>query len=148
MSGYWRRAGIWRSTCTLSNLASSTRSRAPPQGLHSHEELAAEAAAAYCETEANQARPRRISWARLLKRGFDIDMHSCPNCSAGELKTMAAILERPAIETILTHLGQDPQPPPEGREAGPHPQRHGKVRLNDLSTTVLMRSHRSPLKRD
>jgi len=33
---------------------------------------------------------------------------------------IAAILERPVIEKILTHLGLDPQPPPRGRarEAG------------------------------
>jgi len=30
----------------------------------------------------------------------------------GELKIIAAILERPVIEKILTHLGLDPQPPP------------------------------------
>jgi len=34
---------------------------------------------------------------------------------------IAAILERPVIEKILTYLGLDPQPPPRGqrREAGP-----------------------------
>jgi hypothetical protein len=31
--------------------------------------------------------------------GFDIDMQHCPNCGAGELKIIAAILERPVIET-------------------------------------------------
>ncbi|MBK9363632.1 MAG: transposase [Rubrivivax sp.] len=73
-----------------------------------------------CEAEMVQARPHRISWARLLKRVFDIDMQHCPNCGAGELKIIAAILERPVIEKILTHLGPDPQPPPRGRarEAG------------------------------
>ena len=73
-----------------------------------------------CEVETVQARPHRISWARLLKRVFDIDMQHCPNCGAGELKIIAAILERPVIEKILTHLGLDPQPPPWGRarEAG------------------------------
>ena len=70
--------------------------------------------------QALQARPNRISWARLLKRVFDIDMHTCPNWGGGELKIIAAILERPVIEKILTHLGLDPQPPPRGRarEAG------------------------------
>jgi hypothetical protein len=83
-----------------------------------------------------------------LKLRFDIDMQHCPNCGAGELKIIAAILERPVIEKILTHLGLsadarpslrtdlrltkgpssararparlDPQPPPRGRacEAG------------------------------
>jgi hypothetical protein len=28
-----------------------------------------------------------------------------PNCGGGELKIIAAILERPVIEKILTHLG-------------------------------------------
>ncbi len=37
-----------------------------------------------------------------------------------EFRTIEAILERPVIEKILTHLGLDPQPPPKGRsrEAG------------------------------
>jgi hypothetical protein len=82
-------------------------------------------AAAECEIEAAQARPGRISWARLLKRVFVIDMQHCPNCGGGELKIIAAILERPVIEKILTHLGLDPQPPPRGRaretgQPGPH----------------------------
>jgi hypothetical protein len=77
-------------------------------------------AAAECEVETVQVRSHRISWARLLKRVFDIDMQHCPSCGAGELKIIAAILERPVIEKILTHLGLDPQPPPRGRarEAG------------------------------
>jgi hypothetical protein len=92
-----------------------------PQGPLEQEELAAEAVvAAECEVETVQARPQRISWARLLNRVFDIDMQHCPNCGAGELKFIAAILERPVIEKILDHLGLDPQPPPKSRarEAG------------------------------
>jgi hypothetical protein len=42
-------------------------------------------------------------------------MQHCPNCGCGELKIIAAILERPVVEKILTHLGLDPQPPPRGR---------------------------------
>ena len=66
--------------------------------------------------------PHRISWQRLLKPVFDIDMQHCPNCGAGELKIIAAILERPVIEKILTHLGLGPQLPPRGpaREIGQH----------------------------
>jgi uncharacterized protein (DUF983 family) len=73
------------------------------------------------ETAQGQGRPNRIGWARLLKRVFDIDMQHCPNCGGGQLKIIAAILQRPVIEKILTHLGLDPQPPPRGRarEAGP-----------------------------
>jgi hypothetical protein len=67
-----------------------------------------------------QAGPHRIGWAQLLERVFDIDMERCPNCGAAELKIIAAILERPVVEKILSHLGLDRQPPPRGRarEAG------------------------------
>ena len=86
-----------------------------PQSPQEQEQATEGAAAAECEVETVQARPNRISWARLLKRVFGIDMHTCPNCGGGELKIIAAILERPVIEKILTHLGLDPQPPPRGR---------------------------------
>ena len=99
------------------------RAQVVPQGPPAQAPAATEAAAAAeCEVEPVQARPHRISWARLLKRIFDIDMQHCPHCGAGELKIIAAILERPVIEKILSHLGLDPQPPPKGRarEAGLH----------------------------
>jgi len=38
-------------------------------------------------------------------------MAHCPNCG-GELKIIAAILEQPVIEKILTHLGLEARPPP------------------------------------
>ena len=91
------------------------RPRVVPQGSEVAEQTSEAAVAGECETEAAQQRPGRISWARLLERVFDIDMERCPNCGGGELKIIAAILERPVIERILTHLGLDPQPPPKGR---------------------------------
>ena len=45
---------------------------------------------------------------KLLKRVFDIDMRNCPNCGGGELRIIAAMLERPVIEKILSQLGLDP----------------------------------------
>ena len=58
-----------------------------PQGPPADEEPATEAAAAAkSEVEAVQAPAPRISWTKLLKRVFDIDMQRCPNCGAGELK--------------------------------------------------------------
>ena len=42
-------------------------------------------------------------------------MQHGPNCGGGELKIIAAILERLVVQKILTHLGLDPQPPPRGR---------------------------------
>ena len=41
-----------------------------------------------------QGAPARMSWARLLKRVFDIDIEQCPNCG-GALKIIAAIGAEP-----------------------------------------------------
>ena len=92
----------------------------PAQGQAATEAAAVAESAVENESELVQARPHRTSWARLLRRVFDIDMQHCPNCGGGELKIIAAILERSVIEKILTHLGLDPQPTPRGRacEAG------------------------------
>ena len=46
---------------------------------------------AECEAGCAHHRPVRLSWAKLLKRVFEIDMEHCPNCG-GELKIIAAIL--------------------------------------------------------
>jgi len=45
-----------------------------------------------------------MSWAKLLKRVFALDLEHCPNCG-GELKIIAAIVKALVIERILTHLG-------------------------------------------
>jgi hypothetical protein len=83
-----------------------------PQGPKVEEQATEAAAAGECADEVGQCRPHRIGWARLLKRVFDIDMPHCSNFGGGELKIIAAILGRPVIGRILTHLGLDPQPPP------------------------------------
>ena len=124
-AGRGRRALAWapgNPGAVAAMLATSTelRSLVVPQGPEVEERATAAVAASECvvQTETNPDRPdrpHRIAWARLLKRVFDIDMQHCPNCGAGELKIIAAILERPVIEKILTHLGLDPQPPPRGR---------------------------------
>jgi len=51
-------------------------------------------------------------WAKLLKRVFEIDMEHCLSCG-GALKIIAAILEQPVIEKILTHLGLQARAPPQ-----------------------------------
>jgi hypothetical protein len=53
----------------------------------------------------------RISWARLLKRVFDIDIEQCPQCG-GPLTIIAAILDPTVIAKILTHLGLSARAPP------------------------------------
>ena len=66
---------------------------------------------ATCEANCAHHRPVRLSWARLLKRVFELDLEHCPNCG-GESKIIAAILEQPVIEKILTHLGLQARAPP------------------------------------
>ncbi len=46
---------------------------------------------------------RRISWARLLKRVFDIDVTVCPKCR-GNMKIISAIEDPAVIKKILTHF--------------------------------------------
>jgi len=60
--------------------------------------------------EAPGSRAKRISWARLLKRVFDIDVTSCFSCR-GEVKVIAAILERAVIVQIISHLKLPTEPP-------------------------------------
>ena len=62
------------------------------------------------ESVCTHSRPARISWARLLKRVFQIDIEHCPNCG-GQLKIIAAILESAVIERMLTHLGLQARAP-------------------------------------
>jgi Putative transposase len=47
-------------------------------------------------------------------------LEHCPN-GGGELRIIAAILERPAIEKILTHLGLEARAPPRSPARGPMP---------------------------
>jgi len=60
----------------------------------------------------------RLSWAKLLKRVFEIDLEHCPNCG-GQLKIIAAILEQSVIEKILTQLGLQSDCGPGRRHARP-----------------------------
>ena len=119
-SSAWSRLHLIRFHRVLAPNA-KLRSRVVPPGPLAHTQGGSEATAAGDrDLDTVPTGPHRISWARLLKRVFDIDMQHCPNCGGGELKIIAAILERPVIEKILTHLGLEPQPPPKGRarEAG------------------------------
>ena len=62
------------------------------------------------DCEHAHSKPVRMTWARLLKRVFDIDVEQC--ACGGKLKLIAVIEEPAVIEKILTHLGLSPQPPP------------------------------------
>jgi hypothetical protein len=53
----------------------------------------------------------RLSWARLFKRVFDVDVEHCPNCG-GALKIIAAIEDPPVIIKTLSHPGLPTRAPP------------------------------------
>lgn len=81
------------------------------------EPAAQEAKPAEYEAICAHHRPVRLSWARLLKRVFALDLEHCPNCGA-KLKIIAAIIEQPVIEKILTHLGLQARAPPRAPARG------------------------------
>jgi Putative transposase/Transposase zinc-binding domain len=62
------------------------------------------------ESEVPAKKSNRISWAKLLKRVFSIDVEKCQHCG-GKLKIVAAIMETVTIEKILRHLGMPHKPP-------------------------------------
>ena len=54
---------------------------------------------------------KRISWAQLLKRVFDIDITVCSRCR-GNIKIIAAIEDPKVIKKILNHMGLPSSAPP------------------------------------
>jgi hypothetical protein len=90
------------------------RAMVVPQEL---EPSAQEAKPAECEASCVHHRSVRLSWAPLLKRVFELNLEHCPKCG-GELKIIAAILEQPVIEKILTHLGLQARAPPRAPARG------------------------------
>ena len=92
------------------------RSKVVPQAQVDTKALSA--TATDCDEPPAQGRPMRLGWAKLLKRVFNLDPTHCPHCG-GELRIIAAILQRQAIQKILNHLGLDPQPPPRAPARGP-----------------------------
>jgi Putative transposase len=94
----------WRSKVVPQPSEESKSSNATPTATDSQEPPA-------------HGRPMRLGWAKLLKRVFNLDLTHCPHCG-GQLKIVAAILQRQAIDKILNHLGLDPQPPPRAPARG------------------------------
>jgi hypothetical protein len=68
------------------------------------------------------AAPVPMSWARLLKRVFEIDIEHCPQCG-GTLKIIAAIEDPPIIAQILhpSRLARPGTAPIPGQGLQPNP---------------------------
>ena len=64
------------------------------------------------ETPSPKASLRRMRWAELIRKVFEVEPLACPKCP-GEMKLIAFITERQSgvIEKILAHLGEDDTPP-------------------------------------
>jgi hypothetical protein len=73
----------------------------------------------------------RISWARLLKRVFDIDITTCNLCS-GPMKIIAAIEDPHVIKKILSHLGLPTKAPSTWPATGPPPSYDDSQQLPDF----------------
>ena len=54
---------------------------------------------------------QKMSWARLMRRVFDIDVLECPRCSA-TMQRIAFITDAPAVRAILRSLKMATAPPP------------------------------------
>ena len=61
--------------------------------------------------ERSESLARRIAWADLLKRVFEIDALRCPNCR-GRMKKIAAITDPGVARRILECLALPPRAPP------------------------------------
>ena len=52
----------------------------------------------------------RLSFSKLLKRVFNIDVEKCESCG-GTLEIISVVRDRSVIRKILKHIGIGPDPP-------------------------------------
>lgn len=91
---------------------------------------------------------KRISWAKLLKRVFKIDMEACPTCQA-HMKIIAAIEDPKIIAKILTHLGLPTKAPSFHPARGPRgPPPHNDSIEFDISVLPSPESYLNSIFRD
>jgi hypothetical protein len=64
--------------------------------------------------------PGRASWARLIRKVFEVDPLLCPKCGT-EMKTIAVLTDPKVVDRIIVHLQQN-DPPAAAR--APPPIRH------------------------
>ena len=62
------------------------------------------------------ARKRRQSWARLIRKIFEISPLECPRCG-GEMKVVSVITDPVVIDRILRQIEKKGRAPPEGEAA-------------------------------
>jgi hypothetical protein len=91
--------------------APASARRAP--GCHDRADRDAAAAGTGASGKKATAAPRPgLRWADLLRRVYDIDIRTCPNCGLGTLEPIATILDPDAIARILAAIGRRSRAPP------------------------------------
>lgn len=70
-----------------------------------------------------ELKKKKIPWARLLARVFNIDVETCSKCG-GKMKIIAAIEDPRVIRKILEHMGLATKPPPLHPARGPPKVQH------------------------
>ena len=75
------------------------------------EEVEAEAGAASTKPDAEELPPTksRASWARLLRRIYEVDPLLCPRCR-GPLELSSVLVDPKVVDAILRHLDVTDQP--------------------------------------
>jgi hypothetical protein len=58
-----------------------------------------------------KSRRRRMTWAQLLKRVFEIDVSVCPRCGQKGMQQVAVITEPRVIHAMLTAMEHNAKPP-------------------------------------
>ena len=61
---------------------------------------------------------RKLLWADLLQRVFDVDVLKCPSCG-GRMRVIATIVEAKVVKAILDALGLKSAPPAVRPSRGP-----------------------------
>ncbi len=65
-----------------------------------------------CAGESNKVKVGDLSWARLLRRVFAVDVSKCPRCGA-DLEIISAVLDGDQISRYLKYLGRPQRLRPE-----------------------------------
>lgn len=91
------------------------------------------AVARVVENLSELARRAKAAWARLIRKGYEVDPIECPRCK-GSMRVIALIEEPEVIRKILVHLGLwNPEPPRIANRAPPGRIEHSAHALVPLT---------------
>lgn len=91
----------------------------------------ATSAAHPADSDKPPASAKRIAWAQLLKRVFNIDISVCSRCQ-GKVKIIAAIEDPKVIKKILGHMGLPSTAPRLAPARGPPASDQGEMHTQEF----------------